>query len=197
MTRRVALHSPNPILPPSSQHISLLERYIPPPSPSGDQSMFSSSSSILFDRLFELSPNGGSMLFIYPTRTGAREFCRHYLGPVIEPLLRRLMVLHQLPPHLLMSIQKMTAVDDMMEFEDLHAKLQGLRDSINTEETEEGPMGEMNPDEEEMRAAIRKAGVQLLYASRKKVWGPAGGISRSTACSTTLRFHANATSDYP
>ncbi|KAI9783971.1 MAG: hypothetical protein M1839_002916 [Geoglossum umbratile] len=169
MTRRVALPSPNPILPPSSQHISLLERYIPPPSPSDDQSMFSSSSSILFDRLFELSPNGGSMLFIYPTRTGAREFCRHYLGPVIEPLLRRLMVLHQLPPHLLMSIQKMTAVDDMMEFEDLHAKLQGLCDSINTEDTEEGPMGEMNSDEEEMRAAIRKAGVQLLYASRKKV----------------------------
>ncbi|KAI9857476.1 MAG: hypothetical protein M1813_008226 [Trichoglossum hirsutum] len=169
MRRRAPLPSPNPILPPSSQHISLLERYIPPASPSDDQIMFSPASSILFDRLFELSPNGGSLMFIYPTRTGARDFCRHYLGPVIEPLLRRLMVLHQLPPHLLASIQKMTAVEDMMEFEDLREKLQAMCASINAEDAEEGPVGDMRPDEEEIRAAIRKAGVQLVYASRRKV----------------------------
>ncbi|KAH0533915.1 hypothetical protein FGG08_007468 [Glutinoglossum americanum] len=169
MRRLVPLPSPNPILPPSSQHMSLLERYIPPASPSDDQYMFSPTSSILFDRLFELSPNGGSLIFIYPTRTGAREFCRHYLGPVIEPLLRRLMVLHQLPPHLLTSIQRMTAVEDMMEFEGLHEKLQAICANINAEDAGEGPMGEVSSDEEEIRAAIRKAGVQIVYASRQKV----------------------------
>ena len=67
------------------------------------------------------------------------------------------------------SIQRMTAVDDMMEFEELHEKLQVMCANINAEDTEEGPMGEIRSDEEEIRAAIRKAGVQLVYASRQSV----------------------------
>ncbi|KAH0548643.1 hypothetical protein GP486_007813 [Trichoglossum hirsutum] len=168
--RWAPLSSPNPILPPSSQHISLLERFIPPASPSDDQIMFSPDSSILFDRLFELSPDGGSLMFIYPTRAGARDFCRHYLGPVIEPLLRRLMVLHQLPPHLLASIQKMTAVEDMMEFEDLRERLRAMCADINAGDAAEGDTaGEVRPEEVEIKTAIRKAGVQLVCASRQKV----------------------------
>ena len=114
---------PNPILPPLSLHYSLLERYIPPPTPTADAALFSPKSSLLLDRVFELSPNGGSLLFIYPTRTGARQFCERYLGKVLDPLLRRLMVLYRLRDDLLWNISRMVAVEQMQEYEGLKSKV--------------------------------------------------------------------------
>ncbi|KAF3942323.1 hypothetical protein ABW19_dt0206798 [Dactylella cylindrospora] len=115
---------PNPALPPFSLHFSLLERYIPPPTITADTAMFSPYSSVLLDRVVELSPNGGSLLFIYPTKTGARQFLERYLGKVLDPLLRRLMVLHRLRDDLLWGISRMVAVEQMQEFEDLKGKLE-------------------------------------------------------------------------
>ncbi|KAL7268682.1 hypothetical protein RUND412_008684 [Rhizina undulata] len=119
----IAMPSPNPILPPSSLHLTLLERYIPPNSAGEHESMFSTSSSILLDRLFELSPQGGSLLFIYPTRTGAKCFDREYLGPVMDPLLRKLMVLYALREDLLWGLRNMAAVEKMDEFEVLRGRV--------------------------------------------------------------------------
>ncbi|KAI5845655.1 hypothetical protein DFP73DRAFT_398656 [Morchella snyderi] len=119
----VSTSLPNPIMPPSSLHLTLLERYIPPTSIEEDKDMFSLASSILLDRLFELSPKGGSLLFIYPTRKGAKDFDRQYLGPVLDPLLRKLMVLYMLREDLLWGIRNMSAINGMREFEGLKTAL--------------------------------------------------------------------------
>ncbi|RVD89915.1 uncharacterized protein DFL_000902 [Arthrobotrys flagrans] len=116
--------APNPALPPFSLHFSLLERYIPPATPTADSAMFSPFSSVLLDRVAELSPCGGSLLFVYPTKTGARQFLDRYLGKVLDPLLRRLMVLHRLRADLLWEISRMVAVETMQEFDDLKERLE-------------------------------------------------------------------------
>ncbi|KAF3209162.1 hypothetical protein TWF192_010927 [Orbilia oligospora] len=116
--------APNPALPPFSLHFSLLERYIPPATPTADSAMFSPFSSVLLDRVAELSPCGGSLLFVYPTKTGARQFLDRYLGKVLDPLLRRLMVLHRLRADLLWDISRMVAVETMQEFDDLKERLE-------------------------------------------------------------------------
>ncbi|KAF3935881.1 hypothetical protein ABW20_dc0101804 [Dactylellina cionopaga] len=115
---------PNPALPPFSLHFSLLERYIPPSTPTADSAMFSPYTSVLLDRVVELSPNGGNLLFIYPTKTGARQFLDRYLGKVLDPLLRRLMVLHRLRDDLLWGISRMVAVEQMQEFDALKERLE-------------------------------------------------------------------------
>jgi hypothetical protein len=120
----------SPILPPNSLHLTLLERYIPPTSPMEDTAMFSTRSSILIDRLFELSPQGGSALFIYPTKTGAMSFDRDYLGPVLDPLLRKLMVLYRLREDLLWSIRNMSATPHLAEFPVLQARVETLCNAL-------------------------------------------------------------------
>ena len=114
----------SPILPPNSLHLTLLERYIPPASRAEDSAMFAPRSSILRDRLFELSPQGGSLLLIYPTKTGAQGFDRDYLGPVLDPLLRKLMVLYGLRDDLLWNIRRMSAIPHMAEFPELKARVE-------------------------------------------------------------------------
>lgn len=121
--RAPTIPPPNPILPPFSLHMTLLERYIPPTSNAEDLSMFSTQSSVILDRLHELSPHGGSLLFIYPTKTGAKHFDKQYLGPVLDPLLRKLMVLYMLREDLLWGIRNMAAIERMNEFEGLRWKL--------------------------------------------------------------------------
>jgi hypothetical protein len=126
----------NPILPPNSLHLTLLERYIPPSSPTEDAAMFSTKSSILIDRLFELSPHGGSVLFIYPTKTGAMNFDRDYLGPVLDPLLRRLMVLHGLREDLLWGVRNMTSTPHMAEFDVLSSRVQAFCTALTNGEND-------------------------------------------------------------
>jgi hypothetical protein len=119
--------SPNPIVPPSSVHISVLERYLPPPSHFESKELFSlSGQSVLIDRLAELSPHKGSMLFVYPTKTGASTFTSKYLGHVLDPLLRALIEVHQLSYGLAESLSKMAAVADMHDFVVLKAKVASL-----------------------------------------------------------------------
>jgi len=112
----------NPALPPNSIHISILERFIPPSSIAEFASLFSiSAPSILTDRLIELSPDGGLALFIYPTKTGGTTFMRSHLGPVLDPVLRSLGVLHGFPPDLISSVGRMPTIDALPEFEAMEA----------------------------------------------------------------------------
>ena len=80
--------SPRSVVPPSSINVSIVERYIPPSSSNEFVNMFDPNGpSILIDRLVELSPNNGSLAFIYPTRTGALTFMKNYLHPILDPIL--------------------------------------------------------------------------------------------------------------
>ncbi|KAK5125976.1 hypothetical protein LTR85_011331 [Meristemomyces frigidus] len=119
--------SPHPIVPPSSINISVVERYIPPTSMNEYADMFSTNGpSILVDRMVELSPNNGSLVFIYPTKTGAQTFMRDYLGPILDPLLRSMCVVHGLSSDLSRTLGNMTAIDRLLEYEQLEHQIARL-----------------------------------------------------------------------
>jgi len=162
---------PSPILPPFSLHYSLLERYIPPPTPTADAAFFSSNLSPLLDRVYELSSNGGSLLFIYPTKTGAKQFCDNYLGQVLDPLLRSLMVLHRLKDDLLWNISKMTAVDKMQEFSGLERRVKQFCKRLS----DEGPSEVAGNSQSKLVIPIRlvhsqKVQVHLNQHSWREWW---------------------------
>lgn len=112
--------SPRPVVPPGSINISVVERYIPPTNTTEFAEMFAvRGRSLLYDRLSELSTDNGVLLFIYPTKTGAKTFMQKYLGPIIEPILRSVTVVHDLHSDLGRSIGQMTAVNYLDEYEKL------------------------------------------------------------------------------
>lgn len=90
----LALHGPSPhraVASPSSIHVAIVERYIPPTNANEFTDIFSPDGpSILVDRLVELSPHGGTLLFIYPHRAGAASFHANQLEPIKAPALRSL-----------------------------------------------------------------------------------------------------------
>jgi hypothetical protein len=117
--------SPRPVVPPGSVNVSIVERYIPPTNVNEFAEMFKvHGSSLLYDRLIELSASNGLLLFIYPTRNGALTFMRDYLGPVLDPLLRTVTVVHDLTSQLGKSLGQMSAVDHLAEYDTLHAEMQ-------------------------------------------------------------------------
>ncbi|KAF2267170.1 hypothetical protein CC78DRAFT_530974 [Lojkania enalia] len=109
--------SPRPVVAPGSVDISIVERYIPATNDNEFAEMFSiKGRSLLHDRLVELSANNGLLLLIYPTKTGAKTFMRDYLGPILDPMLRSITVVHELSAELGMSLGPMNAVDSLAEF---------------------------------------------------------------------------------
>ncbi|KAI9811766.1 MAG: hypothetical protein M1827_005311 [Pycnora praestabilis] len=128
--------SPHPIVPPSSMHISLVERYIPPRTSQDYLDLFSpTNSSILLDRLIELSPEGGSLLFIYPTKKGGRIFATDYLAPILDPILRAMVVVNEFSADLANMLGRMEAVEQMLEFDALRRKLGLLCRQLNRDST--------------------------------------------------------------
>lgn len=119
--------SPRPVVPPSSINVSIVERYIPPATPHEFSDMFNPQGpSLLVDRLVELSPDNGSLVFVYPTRAGARTFTRQYLSPILDPLLRSIVVQHGLSSNLSVALGRMLAVEQMLEYEQLHRSISAL-----------------------------------------------------------------------
>lgn len=109
---------PAPIVPPYSVHIAVVERYLPPPSPQEYLDLFSHQGpSVLVDRLVELSPNNGSLILIYPTKQGALSFKTNYLGPVLDPLLRQLVVVNELSADMGMALGRMASVSQMEDYD--------------------------------------------------------------------------------
>ncbi|KAJ5577119.1 hypothetical protein N7535_004045 [Penicillium sp. DV-2018c] len=130
--QRQMAHAPIPIVPPHSVHISVLERYLPPPSAQEYRDLFCRTRpSFLVDRLSELSPNGGSLLFVYPTKTGASTFKSQYLGPILDPLLRQLVVVNELSADVGRYLGKLSAVSQMDDFATMKANIAALCESMS------------------------------------------------------------------
>ncbi|KAJ5647985.1 hypothetical protein N7490_004357 [Penicillium lividum] len=126
-------HAPMPVVPPHSVHISVLERYLPPPSAQEYRDVFCPTRpSFLVDRLSELSPNGGSLLFVYPTKKGASTFKSQYLGPILDPLLRQLVVVNGLSADVGRYLGKMSTVSQMDDFATMKANINSLCDSLSS-----------------------------------------------------------------
>ncbi|KAJ5354745.1 hypothetical protein N7541_005789 [Penicillium brevicompactum] len=131
--QRQMTHAPMPIVPPHSVHISVLERYLPPPSAQEYRDVFCPTRpSFLVDRMSELSPNGGSLLFVYPTKKGASTFKSQYLGPILDPLLRQLVVVNELSADVGRYLGKLSSVSQMDDFATMKANIVALCESLSS-----------------------------------------------------------------
>ncbi|KAJ5240061.1 hypothetical protein N7468_004680 [Penicillium chermesinum] len=132
LQRQVA-HTPMPIVPPHSVHISVLERYLPPASAQEYRDVFCPTRpSFLVDRMCELSPSGGTLLFIYPTKKGASTFKSQYLGPILDPLLRQLVVVNGLSADVGRYLGKLTTVSQMDDFATMKANIVTLCEALSS-----------------------------------------------------------------
>lgn len=112
--------SPRPsniIAAPSSIQFSILERYIPPTTAQEVHDFFSMSrKSYLADRLLELSANNGTLLLVFPTKTGGMTFAKRYIGPVIEPFLRQFILLNNLFVSIAVDLGRIASLEGMKDF---------------------------------------------------------------------------------
>jgi hypothetical protein len=121
----------NIIAAPSSIHVSILERYIPPSTAQEVQDFFTlSRRSYLADRLLELSSNNGSLLLIYPTKQGGQTFADRYIGPIIEPFLRQFILLNGLYTDIAVRLGQMAAIGGMKTFEEMTSLLVALCEAL-------------------------------------------------------------------
>lgn len=115
--------SPRPsniIAAPSSIQMTILERYIPPTTAQEVNDFFTMSrKSYLADRLLELSANDGSLLLVFPTKTGGTTFAKNYIGPIIEPFLRQFVLLNHLFVDIAVDLGRMASLSSMKEFPEL------------------------------------------------------------------------------
>ncbi|KIW02561.1 uncharacterized protein PV09_06016 [Verruconis gallopava] len=126
------LRQQRPAIAPSSIDISIVERYIPPTSSAEFEELFTTTGrSFLCDRIVELSPSNGTLLFIYPTKSGGETFKKRYLEPILDPTLRSMMISHGLPVTLVEDVGRMTAIQHLLSFEDMKSQLQTFLNTLN------------------------------------------------------------------
>ncbi|KAH0268356.1 hypothetical protein KCU91_g9459, partial [Aureobasidium melanogenum] len=124
--------SPRPVVPPSSVDVSIVERYIPPTNKNEFADMFTTKGpSLLVDRLVELSPDNGTLIFIYPTKRGAQTFVNEYLGPILDPILRSMVVVNGFSSDMGQQLGKMVAVDELPDHDMMKRKIMSLCSSLS------------------------------------------------------------------
>jgi len=142
------------VVPPATSDFALLERYIPPSTVQEFDDLFlPTGPSVLVDRLVELSPNNGTLLFIYPTRDGAATFKSKYLNPILDPVLRSVMISHCLSSVICRQVGAMAALEHILTMDGIKRKLQILLRQLGRGN---GPMG--------------KAHYTLVHASKASVY---------------------------
>ncbi|KAL8648023.1 MAG: hypothetical protein Q9210_005222 [Variospora velana] len=123
---------PQTVVAPSSIAISVLERFIPPATVSEYSDLFKiDQPSALVDRMVELKPDHGDLVFIYPTQTGAIAFREAYLGPILDPQLRTLNGVHGISTNVLADIARLEPIRAMHNFYQLRLKVAQLLASMN------------------------------------------------------------------
>jgi hypothetical protein len=139
--------SPKPVLPPGTLDVSITERYIPPASASEFAGLFDAAAgpSLLSDRIVELNEKRGHLIFIYPTRRGAETFMRDYLGKVLDPLLRQMMVINRLTAGICEEVGRMSAISEMFGYEELQARLTAYCRSISSSDESNGMSRKFQP----------------------------------------------------
>lgn len=150
--------SPRPVVPPSSVDVSIVERYIPPTNANEFTEMFNTRGpSLLVDRLVELSPDNGSLIFIYPTKLGGETFMNDYLGPILDPMLRSMVVVNGFSADMSSALGRMPAVDSLPDHETMKRKIQRLCNSLSRVSTSSE------------RFHRRQATFELVYAAQEEV----------------------------
>lgn len=123
---------PQPIVAPSSIFISVLERFIPPATIAEYNDLFKfDHPSALVDRMVELKPGSGNLVFVYPTQKGAITFREEYLGPILDPQLRTMIGIHNISPNMVAKIGCLEPIHAMHDFDPLQVKVTQLLASMN------------------------------------------------------------------
>lgn len=163
--------SPQPVVPPGSINISVVERYIPPTNTNEYAEMFSlRGRSLLYDRLVELSPNNGTLLFVYLTKKGAQTFRGQYLGPVIDPLLRTVTVVHDLHSELGRNLASMDAMNYLDDYDRLEDRMRKFCSALSERQssTSEAATYEVIHAAREERILERKAWADDWWIKQEK-----------------------------
>lgn len=151
--------SSNALAPPGSINVAMVERYIPPASPKELADLFTvQASSLLVDRMVELSPTNGCLVFIYPTRRGGQTFESQYLGPVLDPLLRSMVVTHGLSSGFSTSLGTMSSVGALHSFEAMKRRTECLCETLN---------GDMPSSAERLQGV--QSSFSLAHSSKQQV----------------------------
>ncbi|KAL8861834.1 MAG: hypothetical protein Q9178_001703 [Gyalolechia marmorata] len=115
---------PQTVVAPSTITISTLERFIPPATKQEYEDLFKMDEpSALVDRMSELKPNSGCLIFIYPTKQGANTFKHDYVGPILGPVLSTMIGVRSVPEAVAEKINKLEAMDVMSRFDILKARI--------------------------------------------------------------------------
>lgn len=124
--------SPHPVVPPSTVGVALLERFIPPRTAQEYFNLFTPDSpSVLVDRLVELKSDGGTLIFVYPTFEGGSSFAKAYLRPLLDPVLRTMVGIHELATHLASEIGKMEILFHLFAYPKMTRKITLLLKSLS------------------------------------------------------------------
>lgn len=124
--------SPQTVVAPSTITVSTLERFIPPATRQEYEDLFKMDEpSALVDRLSELKPDNGCLVFIYPTKQGAITFKHNYVGPILGPVLSTMIGVRGVPEMVAENINKLEAVEVMSRFDLLGARINRLIKSMN------------------------------------------------------------------
>lgn len=144
---------------PESVELSIVERYIPPNSAKEAISMFHLyGHSLVVDRLVELSPRGGCLLFNYPTKTGATTFQSRHLGPALTNTIRHISGAYGLKQDFAMRIDQSPGLEDLVEFSEMAPLVRQLLLDLNN-----GVPAAAD------RLRGRPAGFELVYAEAHEV----------------------------
>ncbi|KAL8896623.1 MAG: hypothetical protein Q9207_007627 [Kuettlingeria erythrocarpa] len=123
---------PQTIVAPLSISISVLERFIPPATVAEYDDLFKfDQPSALVDRMLELKPDNGHLVFVYPTQKGADTFRDDYLGPILDPLLRTMIGVHGISTNVMANIAYLEPIWAMHNFHQLQVKVAQLLSSMN------------------------------------------------------------------
>lgn len=80
------------------------------------------------------------MILIYPTKRGAQTFKRHYLAPILDPLLRQLVVVNGLSADIGMALGHMASVNQMDDYDTMQGRISQLcKDLTDRESTSPVP----------------------------------------------------------
>lgn len=158
--RPISHPSPKPAVAPSSIDVTIIERYIPPTSDREfSELFFTSGRSILSDRFAELSTHNGTLIFVYPTKRGGQTFVNEYLSPVLEPILRAMMIADNLPTSLISELGRMPAVAELSTFEEMRARFEDFCKELSDHATTT-PMSRFQPN---------SATYTVVYAAKQEV----------------------------
>lgn len=124
--------SPCLAVPPASISIAILERLIPPSNVQESFDLFAQTGpSVLLNRLIELSPRKGTLVFIYPTKAGSTTFASRYLGPILDPVLRTMINSHSLSADIAVDLGRIDAVEHLLSYEGMKRKINMLLEKLN------------------------------------------------------------------